>query len=212
MRIGLIVDGAGEVEALRHVLRQVQSPHDIVLAPVKSKIQPKASPFQIAEQAVRACAVLARKRVDLAVVLIDLEDRIECPGALAQHIQALASERMTRLRLGVQVQVVMKVSQFENWLVADLHCLSSMPKLFPQLSTVIRAVPAGNADGVDALTILRRACGPRGRYDKIQGAKAICTHLDPGRAALNSRSFRRFLRVLEDSRYSDQSRQPSRET
>jgi len=44
------------------------------------------------------------------------------------------------------------------------------------------------------------------------GAIAICTDLDPGRAAPNSRSFRRLLRVLEDSRYLDQSRLPNRES
>jgi len=45
----------------------------------------------------------------------------------------------------------------------------------------------------------------------MDGAVAICTHLDPGRAAQQSRSFRRFLRVLGDLRYADQSRRPHRE-
>jgi hypothetical protein len=119
---------------------------------------------------------------------------------------------LTRLGVRINVAVVLKVRTLENWLVADLQCLSAAPRLFTDASRVIQAVPSGNADGIDALDVLRRACGRRGRYDKVQGAVAICTHLEPGRAALNSRSFRRFLRVLGDSRYADQSRLPNRET
>lgn len=100
--------------------------------------------------------------------------------------------------------------RLENWLMADITSLSPSPGVFSDRSRVEQAIPAGNADGIDsALDILQRACGPRSRYQKIDGAKAICAHLDPGRAALNSRSFRRFLRVLGDSRYADQSRLPN---
>ena len=49
--------------------------------------------------------------------------------------------------------------------------------------------------------------GPNGA-----GKSNICERLDPGRAAINSRSFRRFLRVLGDSRYADQSRLPNPES
>jgi len=77
------------------------------------------------------------------------------------------------------------------------------------LSRYARAIQRGRADKVDALVLLNRASGPQRTFEKRRGALAICTHLDPGRAALNSRSFRRFLRVLGDRRYADQSKQPN---
>jgi hypothetical protein len=209
VRIGLIVDGLGEVQALRHVLRRIQSPQEILITPLKAEIQPKARLTQITHAATEACEILARKRVDLAVVLMDLEDRSECPGAVAQQIQTLITERVTRIGLGMEVAVVLKVRQLENWLVSDLQCLRATPRLFPEVQRTTRSVPAGNADGVDGLSILKHAAGRRRAYDKVQDAIAICEHLDPGRAALNSRSFRRFLRVLGDSRYADQSRLPN---
>lgn len=210
MKIGLIVDGLGEVAALPLLYERIRSPH-VLLKPVyERKLQPLAKAEQIAPIAARRCRLLAAEGVDLIVVLLDREHRDECPGAFASQLHSLIVRQFDRSQIGVAV--VLKNRRLENWLVADITCLSGSPRLFSDRSRVEQAVPAGNADGIDdALDILQRACGPRGSYHKVKGAEAICQHMDPGRAALNSRSFRRFLRVLGDSRYADQSRLPHSE-
>jgi hypothetical protein len=208
VKIGLIVDGRSEQEALPELYPRLRTPHQI-LKPVPEKIQPHAPPEQTAILVARRCRILAAQGIDLVVVLLDRETRDDCPEAFASHLQALIVRRLAPRP--IPVTVVMKDRALENWLVADIGCLARAPGMFAGAGRVARAIPSGNADGVDALEILRRACGPRGNYDKVGGAVTICTYLDPGRAALNSRSFRRFLRVLGDSRYTEQSRLPHRD-
>ena len=210
MKIGLIVDDLGAVDSLPLLYERIRSPHTLLKPVHERKLQPLAKPEQIAPIAARRCGLLAAEGIDLVVVLLDRETRHECPGAFASRLQAMIVQQFNAGSFSVAV--VLKNQCFENWLVADLACLSGSPRLFSGRHRVQRSVPAGNADGIDdPLDILKRACGPRGRYDKVEGAKAICTHLDPGRAALNSRSFRRFLRVVGDSRYVGQSRLPNPE-
>ncbi len=208
MRVGIVVDGFSEVDALPHLLARIQTRYEIRPRVIKSRFHPTADTTLIAGAAAKSCQVFAPLRLNLIVLLLDLEDRTGCPGAFAQTLRQHFETRVVRMGLNVRVDVVVKVSKFENWLVADLACLSGAPRLFPDASRVADAVPRGNADGVDALAILKRASGPRRSYQKVKSAEAICRHLDPGRAALNSRSFRRFLRVLGDRRYTDQSRLP----
>jgi hypothetical protein len=205
MKIGLIVDGQGEVGALPNILDRVETDNEVLRRPLKADMQPLSPPAQIALRAATACEILAAKGVKLAVVLLDLETRDECPGEFAQLLKRLIDKKVDGI--GICVEVVIKAKALENWLVADLPCLSNSPALFPDRDRVANTVPAGNADGVNALEILERASGSRRRYDKVSGAVAICKSLHPGRAAVNSRSFRRFLRVLGDRRYVDQSRQ-----
>ena len=131
------------------------------------------------------------------------------PGTLAIELRRLITQRLSHRGISMDIQVVFKVRAFENWLIADLQSLRATPRLFPESRRGRRRVPTGNADDADALRSLDAASGPHQSYRKVHGAVAICTHLDPGRAARNSRSFRRFLRVLGDSRYANQSRLPN---
>jgi hypothetical protein len=211
VKIGLIVDGIGEREALRKLLPRVRTPHVIVQDAVKAKLQPTAHVDINARAASEACRILARKGVERAVILLDFEDQPGCPVTVASDLGQAVRARVAQLRLSMEIAVVIKVAKLENWLIADLACLATMPRQFPNVSRVSGRVTPGNADGVDASAILDAACSRPGAYHKVKGAIAICTHLDPGRAALNSRSFRRLLRVLEDSRYLSQSRLPNRE-
>lgn len=208
MRIGIIVDGLSEVRGIPTLYERIRPPHTLV-ATVKADLQPLAPAGQIALRAAARCEVLTAKQPDVVLVLLDLETRTECPGELAVKIERLIRERLADP--GFDVRVVFKVRRLENWLVADIECLGRSPALFPEARRVAQAIPAGNSDGIDALRLLQQASGNRRAYDKVRGAQAICASLDSGRAALNSRSFRRFLRVLGDSRYAEQSRLPNRD-
>jgi len=205
VRIGLIVDGLSEADTLEVLIRRSDPSH--VVATVKAGCHPEEKVSEIARDAAKRCRGLLAKRIELFVVVLDLETRNECPGELAASVRHEIARQLGRQP--ARVRVVVKVTKFENWLVADPACFREMPALFPETDCIKRAVRGGRADNVNALALLNRACGPRRTYDKRRGAAAICAHLDPGRAAQNSRSFRRFLRVLEDERYLHQSKQPN---
>ena len=195
MRVGLVVDGQSEVDALRSLIQRINPPHELV-GIVNARFHPEATPKLIAETIEESYGALRRRRVDRIVVLLDLEQQADCPGMRAAAIRREMIERLASPQ--VTIDVVVKVTMLENWLIADPACFREMPALFPEAGRIARAVRGDRADNLDALALLNSACGPRRRYDKRRGAVAICQRMDPGRAALNSRSFRRFLRELED--------------
>jgi hypothetical protein len=195
MRIGLIVEGEGEYYGLPHLLPRVGSPH-IVLRPVRSLVQPLAPPAQIAYVASKSFPFLLRGSVDLIVLLIDKETRTECTGELVAEIGREARARLANLTSGVDLQVVLKVTKLENWLVADPQALRALPGLFENVERIERQVAPGRADSVDAYALLKSCVRKRAAYEKKTGAIEICKKIDPERAGLNSRSFRKLRKTL----------------
>jgi hypothetical protein len=194
MRIGLLVDGRGEYYGFPFVLPRLGSPHQ-VLAPLVCDIQPFATPGQMALAASKKFPILLAKGVESIVVLIDKETRPDCTGELVQAVEREARTRLANMTSTVNLQVVFKVAMFENWLVADPQALSGLTGLFEKVERIEKQVSKGRADAADALSLLK-ACSSRRGYGKVDGAVAICKQLEPARAAENSRSFRKFLKVL----------------
>jgi hypothetical protein len=206
MKIGVLVDGQAEYYSLPLMLERV-STRATVLKPLYCDMQPFASPAQIAHRAMKTIPIFLRRGVSRVVVLIDKETRQDCTPCIAREIEQELAKRLSQLAPDVHVCVVLKVSSFENWLVADPFAFLNLRGAFRYRNRIQKAVEPNKADSVDALTLLRR-CARKGSFDKIKDAKAICSNLDPLRAAKNSRSFRRFLRALEHPVYSDQSKRP----
>ncbi len=194
MKIGLLVDGRAEYEALPHLLPRLGSPH-VLLNPLLCDIQPYSSPGQIALAASKRFAILLPKGVTLIVILLDKERRQECTGDLVQAIEREARARLAALKSAVDVRVVFKVPMFENWFVADPEALRGIAGRFEKVERIAKQVTPGRADAVDALGLLK-ACSKDRTFDKPRDAAAICKVLDPERAAANSRSFRKMLKEL----------------
>jgi len=194
MKIGLLVDGQGEYQALPHLLPRLGSPHQI-LRPLFCDIQPHANPARMALAASKKFPILLAWGVEVIVVLIDKENRPECTGELVQVVEQEALARLKDLSSTVDLRVVFKVFMLENWLVADPSALRGLPGLFQNVARIERQVSNGRADTVNASDLLK-ACSKKHSYDKVEGAVAICKRLDPGQAATNSRSFRKLLKVL----------------
>lgn len=194
MKIGVLVDGDAEFYGLPHLLSRLGSPHQ-VLKPLRCDIQPFASPAQMALAASKRFSILLAKGAESIVVLIDKETRPDCTVELVQAVEREARARLRDLSSTMDLQVVFKVSMFENWLAADPTALSGLPGLFEHVERIERQVSSGRADSVDALDLLK-ACSKQRSYDKVSGAVAICKGLDPVRAAGNSRSFRKLLKAL----------------
>ncbi len=193
MRIGLLVDGRGEYHGLREI-RQRLSTHPIVEI-LLCDIQPFSTPAQMALAASKKAQILEMRKIDAIVLLVDKENRQECTGELAAAIQAATVSRLKTLGIAVPLHVVLKVTKLENWLISDPQGLRELPGLFEDVDRIERQIGGGRADAVDASTLLK-GCARRGNFEKVRDAVAICRKLDPARAAANSRSFRKLLKVL----------------
>jgi len=129
--------------------------------------------------------------------------RSECPGEFAAEILAGLRDKVE----DGDVAVVVKNRMFENWLIADLGALKKQRGRYAVSKAAAKKVESNKADNVDATPLLKQCC--KSDYRKVQDAKKILAHADPGVIGLHSRSFRRMLRCIRDPQYTDQSRQPA---
>jgi hypothetical protein len=205
MRIGFVVDGQAEFRALPLLLAKVVCPNTL-LGTIYMDLQPHAPLGQIARRVVTRLPVLESKGVTKVVVLIDRENN-QCPGQWANEIQQ-AIEGMYRRSQIQQFAVVGKVRCFENWLVSDASAFGCIPRRFQPDSSRLQEICNNRADSVDAQALLRRWAIDKS-YNKVDDAVRILAHADPAKMAKGSRSFRRFLRILENESYLHQSKQPT---
>lgn len=195
MRIGLLVDGQAEYQSLPRLVPGITLPH-AVLAPLYCAMQPLSSPGQIAHVASKRFPLLLQRHVDRIVILIDKEHRDDCPGEFATAIATAARQKLSALSTSTELAVVVKVSRYENWLVADPAALGTLPGRFKEVERIGSRVSGGRADSVDGLTLLKQSAQGKS-FDKVRDAIAICQKLSPDRARKNSASFDKFIRVLE---------------
>lgn len=203
MKIGIVVDGLGEFQSLPEICaRLCLRQGDQLLAPVHARLQPKSAPGRIAESVLKKLDLLRKRGADVVLLLIDREDRAECAPEFAQAIEAAF------VAMSQQVRVVVKNRKFENWLIADPKALGSLKGRFKPTAAFRKHVSQNKADNVaDAAALLNRIC-VKSSYHKTQDPPKILAVMDVVEAGKNSRSFRRFLRLLGDERYRDQSRKP----
>ncbi len=199
--IGVIVEGAGEIPAIQKLLDKVQKTRPILGRPLLADLQPKANPRVIARSAKSAVNQLVSRGATKVVVLIDREDH-PCSVSFASDLHA----SFHAMYNSCHFSIVVKNKSIENWLVSDLVALERMPGRFSLTPELRRAVP-GRADELHNPARLLSACSVRHEYHKGQDPSRIADQMDVLRTAQNSRSFRKFLREVGDSRYAVQSKQ-----
>lgn len=203
MRIGLIVEGQAEFDAIPRLATQLSAITSATfVGPLFVRVDPTARPEQIAQGCQNALVVLERKRTQRIVLLLDREQQPICCG-IRCSVVADALKRKTT----VPVDVVLKDRTFENWLIADLEAIKALPGRFKPSRTALRQVSPDKADAVDGYRWLENASDRT--YDKRKDAIRILERADVDRIAGNSRSFRRFLRVVGHPAYAAQSRRPA---
>ena len=152
-------------------------------------------------------AILAARGVYRVVVLLDREDRADCPGdlatALIQALQPMCARQGVR-----EVRVVIKDRMLENWLIADTGCIRQMKNRFRFSEGVLRKIEKDGADNQAAFDLLKRFAHKQ-PYSKVPDSMRIMERAQPLAIAGNSRSFRRLLRVLNHGTYSKQSKRPA---
>jgi len=202
VKIGVIVDGKAEPEALLRLRGKLHGSGPF-LKPLYVDLQPMAPPSLVAKRAQRNINTLRARGAQRIVLLIDREERQDCAPELAARI----AEALGR-RGECGITVVVKDRAFENWLVADPGCLAALRARFRPTKAFMRRVSPNKADNVrDAESLLSQiAVGPS--YHKRHDPLKILGAMNVEAAAKNSRSFRRFLRVVGDTRYRNQSKRP----
>lgn len=203
MRIGIVVDGDAESQALKLLTQRISIPGTQLLNPVYANMQPRSTPRQVARSAKPKIDVLTARSVDAIVLLIDREDRQECPVQLATSI-----EDAFRAMDCSHVHVAVKDRKFENWLIADADVFRNLQARYRVTQAFRRAISPNKADSVaDAEELLNRIV-VSGEYHKRRDAAQITALLNATNMAQNSRSFRRFLRLVGHADYRDQSKRP----
>ena len=203
MKVGIVVDGQAESQALKLVLPKIKAPGRQLRGPAYADMQPKASPAQIARAAIGKLQILRAQGAEVFVVLIDCEEAARCAPGFADSIkQAFVDLDWPG------VEVVVKRLTFENWLIADLDALKKLPARFKLTRRFKAKVSPNKADNVvDAEAELKALC-MGASYHKRDDPVRIAKHQEPRRIAENSRSFRRFLRVVGCRKYVKQSENP----
>ncbi len=204
MKIGIIVDGDAESQALKLLTQRIAISDAQILDPLYANIQPKSAPGQIVKSVKPKLDILIARQVSKIVVLIDREDQPECPSELAQGI-----ENAFRKLGHSNVHVAIKNRRFENWLISDTKVFKKLSARYKTTEAFISTVIPNKADTVENATgLLNKICvGPE--YHKRRDAAQITKHQDISEISKNSRSFRRFLRLLGHQDYETQSKKPS---
>jgi hypothetical protein len=101
---------------------------------LKCDIQPFATPAQMALAASKKFQILLTRGAESIVVLIDKETRPDCTVELVHVVELEARELLREMSTIVDIQVVLKVSMFENWLIADPDALAGLTGLFEMSS------------------------------------------------------------------------------
>ena len=207
MRIGVVVDGESEFRSLPLITRGLATPSTIILDPLRADIQPFATVGQIAVAVSSRLAILAGRGAEKAIILVDRETRGSCPRDIAAEL--INAVQPVCARVGVaDVGVVVKNRTYENWLIADVGGITAIRGRFRLTRGVIREIENDGADRQDGIAILKRAARKEA-YTKVSDSVRIMSRANPLAIAGNSRSFRRFLRLLNHPVYADQSRRPA---
>ena len=211
MKVAIITEDAGQFRAFPRLYGQLNAAaqESQLLRPLKVSVSPEAPVEAIANACAPKIVIARQLNARVIVLLLDRERRAECSGLLAVRLTDGIRRRIDLS--GLALHVVMKDRTFENWLIADVNALEAQPARFNVTPAIRQAVSSHNADGRDALALLK-AAAIRRAYDKVEDADRICARQDIMRVGAGSRSFRHLLHVLGVAPYRDQCRSPSRST
>lgn len=197
--MAVVTEGDGEFKALPALFDQFREANENLelIRITKLSVQPDGPVEKIKRQCEKLAPLFTAKRVDEVILVLDREQQGDAAGVVAQRIEsAVAGILPMRLR------VVLKDRTFENWVIADVDALATMPARFEVTPALRRAVTPNKADRVAALELIKKA-SRSGNYDKIQDAERVLKHARVEHIGANSRSFRHLLHILQHPLYAN---------
>jgi hypothetical protein len=204
MKIAVLTEGDSEVKSLSSWYEQLhaRTGHRL-LNPLKINVDPLAAPGIIARECKSRLQIAQKQGAQLALVLLDREQRNECPGMIALTVEN-AIERVCPI---LPVKAVLKDRTFENWLISDPSALEAQPARFKLTQATKRRIQPNRADTCDAEALLHSIVLKQ-HYQKVPDSKLICAKMDVVKGAANSRSLRHLLHILGIDLYADQCKHP----
>ena len=198
MKIGIIVEGQEEQQSMRYIVENINIEGKQILTPIFAPIEPKATPQQIVKAMEGRLKLLSK--ANQIIVLIDLEDMDICPGDRANSLENYFFSKSY-----TNIKVIIKKRQFENWLLADPDAINGLKNF--NVSEAFRRRVTGNADNIhNPIELLSNLKSDRKSFHKTKDGTAIAKEIDYLKVADNSRSFRKFLRVIGHPLYLTQSK------
>lgn len=206
-KVGVIVEGEGEIKAIENIIKKLKLKNEIIRQPLRADLQPKATPEVIAKSAESRVKLCKNRGVKKIVVLIDKEDH-PCAVRLAASIEGAFKKIYAGMEL--DFSVVVKNSMIENWLIADPSAFKKMPAKFKVTAAFENAVSNDKADNiVNPVEIINKII-IKNEYSKGSDPSSIMEKQDPLIAAENSRSYRKFLREIGCVVFAGQSKKPNK--
>jgi hypothetical protein len=185
-RIVCIVEGDGEVGAVRVVLRRLLAQHQRFEVEISEPIRVQRDRFLNKPDEQQRLLRLANAKADGGLVLILLDADDDCPVELAKRVKESARQWVTQADL----QVVIANREFEAWFLAAARSLAGQRGLASDLAPPSNPDSIRNAKG----WLGERMTGASYRPTSDQPALAATFDMEAAKA---SRSFRKFLSVIE---------------
>lgn len=174
-RLGLVVEGESEYFAIPILLQKAgASPGQKVVFRGQGTQSP--IPILVQKRLLPATRALTLRSHSKVLVVIDREDRPDCPGDFAQRV---CSELVRQLestygyRGTPPIVVVVADRTLENWLIADPQGI----RQHAYISRDIARRVGSNADGLDAIRILQWAYRPGKYYHKTKDGPALAARV-----------------------------------
>ncbi len=195
--VAIVVEGESAVASVPQLLRDSGVR---MIQPVKFDGQPvvrNKSVFCefVQRKIVPVVRAVSLKQVRLVLLIIDLEDRQDCPGMFADFVRQTVVNAMVKkygYTKSPPIVVICANRKLENWLIADPEGLCSHNYVTRNFSRQVK----GNADTKDAIRIINSVY-PHGRsYDKFTDAPrlAACVRTMLPEVRRRSHSLDKLLR------------------
>lgn len=187
MRLGVVVEGHGEVQAapvlIRRVMQEMLERYDITVGrPVRMSRSRLGDKFPDLERQVAFAAADA----DLVIVLFDADD--DCPAEVGPILLARAEEAAR----DVPVALVLANREYEAWFLATL------PSLRGKCGVASDAEVVENPEAIrGAKQRLQRAMASRSYYSETVDQPRMSAALDLALARAESPSFDKLCRDIE---------------
>lgn len=151
------------------------------------------------DQTVRAkvipqARIHARKNPDKLLIVLDREDRVDCPPALAARALGLINAALAGDGRLCPVSVIVSNKQFECILFADFDLVDRLQIFREPISPYL----AGTTDGKKMKSVVKRCLKPRTKYDQVTVGQAIARRMNLRSVEVQarSRSLRKFVKEL----------------
>lgn len=187
--IGLVVEGEADFAAIPILLRsagiRVAGPAHFGGQP--TDCEPGKFQYFVQKAIVPIVRIMCLKGVSLVAVVIDREDRPQCPGNFAQDVLQVIVRTMKaewRYDGSPRIAVISADRNLENWLIADPKGILVHNYIRRDLSRQV----GRNADGKDAIALLEQAFPPARRYHKRMDAPALAAKVRPMQPDVRRRS------------------------